>query len=121
MAGERFVRGAAPDQEVAGQLAALFRGIDLPPDLAARARAIIAQCVADRLALPSQMKERLPSPTGDGGTMIPGLWSRTVVLHAARDAALRSLLTDSEDRRAFDANATVMQAQLAAGRPDWAT
>ena len=121
MASETFVRGAAPDEEVAGQFAALFRGIELPTDLAARARAIIAQCVADRLALPSQIKERLPSPTGDGGTMIPGLWSRTVVLHAARDATLRSLLTDSADRHVFDANAAAMQTQLAAVLPDRAT
>ena len=121
MASETFVRGAAPDEEVAGQFTALFRGIELSPELAARARAIIRQCVADRLALPTQIKERLPSPTGDGGTVIPGLWDRTVVLHAARDATLRSLLTESADRLAFDANAAVMQSQLAAVRPDWTT
>jgi len=121
MASEKFVRGAAPDEEVAGQFASLFHGIELPVDLAARARATIAQCVADRLALPSQIKERSPSPTGDDGTMIPGLWSRTVVLHAARDATLRSLLTDAEQRRIFDANAAAMQSQLAVVRPNWAT
>lgn len=120
MASTTFVRGAAPDEEVAGQFAALFRGIELPPAVAERARGIIAQCVADRLALPSQIKERLPAPSG-GGTMIPGLWGRMVALHVVRDATLRSLLTDPAQLTTFDANAAAMQAQLASVRPDWAT
>jgi len=121
MASETFVRGAAPDEEVTAEFTVLFRGIELSPELAERARATIRQCVADRLALPSRIKERLPSPTGDGGAMIPGLWSRIVVLHAVRDATLRSLLTDPAHRLTFDANAAAMQSQLAAARPDWAT
>jgi hypothetical protein len=93
----------------------------LPPDVAARARAVIAQCVTDRWALPSQITERQPAPTGDGAVMIPGLWARTLALHAARDVALRSLLQDPEHVRAFDEYAAAERKQFESVRPTWAT
>ena len=109
------------DQEVELQFTSLFRAIPLRPDVAAQARAVITQCVTDRWALPSLITERQPAPTGDGAVMIPGLWARTLALHAARDVALRSLLEDPEHVRAFDKNAAAEKRRLESVRPTWAT
>jgi hypothetical protein len=121
MAAVTFVRGASRDEEVEFQITSLFRAIPLPVDVAARAREIIAQCVTDRWALPSQITERQPAPTGDGAIMIPGLWARTVALHAKRDVALRSLLEDPAHVRAFDENAAAEKEQFESVKPTWAT
>jgi len=121
MASATFVRGASLDETIAADFRSLVGSIVLPPDVAARIREIIARCATTRAALPAQITERGPAPTTDGGTMIPGLWSRLILLHAERDAAIRSLLTDAAHQQAFDVNAAAMQRQLDAIRPRWAT
>jgi hypothetical protein len=121
MPSATFVRGASRDQEIDGSCRALVGSLDLPPDVVARVREIIARFVTARGALPSQIPERQPAPVADGGTMIPGLWAQTTLMHAERDAAIRTLLTHPEHLRAFDANAAAEQRQLDAVRPSWAT
>lgn len=121
MASATFVRGASLDQEVDAEFASLFQGIMLPKEVVDRARDIVTRCATDRRALPTQMPERRPLPTGDPGMMIPGLWGRMRVLHAARDAALSALLVDDRERQMFAQNADAIRRQIEAARPDWAT
>jgi hypothetical protein len=99
----------------------LVGSLDLPPDAAARIREIITRAATARDALPSRIAERQPAPVPNGGTMIPGLWSRTILLLSERNAAIGTLLTNPDHRRIFEANAAAEQQQLASIRPSWAT
>jgi hypothetical protein len=121
MAGVTFVRGASLDEEIAATFNALVGSIDLPPELAARVREIIARSVTVRAALASPPTERAPAPSAQSGRVIPGAWAQAMLLHAERDAAIRSLLTNPDHQRAFDANAAAMQRQLDAIRPGEST
>ena len=119
MANATFVRGATQENETENTFRGLVGSLDLPPEMAARIREIISRSVVARDALPSQISERRPAPEGDG-TMIPGLWSRTMLLLAERNAAIQALLTDPEQQRVFEVNAFAEMQQLFAMRPHWA-
>ena len=117
MAGVTFVRGAALEEEITATFRALVGSIDLPPDLAARVREIIARSATARAALAPPAAERAPAPSAQSGQVIPGSWARAMLLQAERDAAIRSLLTNPDHQRVFDENAAAMQRQLNAIRP----
>ena len=121
MAGETFVRGAALEEEIGATYRALIGSMDLPPDLAARIREIIARSASARADLARQAGERPAVPAGDKPAVVPVMWARAMLLNAERDAAIRSMLIVPAHQRAFEANAAAMQRQLDAIRPGTTT
>ena len=121
MAGVTFVRGASLEEEAKATFRSLVGSMELPPDVLERIREIITRSTAAQAALPSQITVREPAPGPGGGTMIPGMWTRVMLLNAERDAAIRTLLAHPEQVRTFDANAAALQAQLNAIRPNGVT
>ncbi len=99
-----FIRSSSPFNASRALIARLFGGIELDPNLEARALEIVAESIDARLAVTLR--------NADG-------WSRLVALNASRDAALRLLIASEPDRANFDARSAELRAAQAEHRPSF--